>query len=298
MLLLDDPLDAPSSQAGQRDVVAVEEAEAVVLVLDVDLVAHPVRVLVDEAEDAVAGAGLELHGREAGRHHVDVRRVEAQVGGLAVLAQDGQGQAPILGGVVVEVEDVLDGAAVQVGDPVAGAPLVQAVQGRREGSDECDHGHSQTHGPQRRKQGRPGTRAATAAAGRTRSDLSGGGSVLGLLWIYLIRIRRDAGDSRRSAGRFPPSSALVARMASPRTPARGLRIRRLGGSMKASELILKLEKSLALHGDLEVRVSCGALEAPVEAIGHDKVRIDDGTPWRFVLVCPPPSAAAGHGPED
>ncbi len=74
-------------------------------------------------------------------------------------------------------------------------------------------------------------------------------------------------------------------------------LRRRRSCLKASELIRDLERSLALHGDLVVRVAVEGLEAPVEAIDYARVRADDGGPWRFILVCPPPRAAEGHGAE-
>ena len=92
----------------------------------------PCGVLVDEAEDAVAGAGLELHGREAAGDRVDVRRVHLDQHGLARPALDVRVVTLVLGRVVVEVEDVLEGPAVEVGDVVAGLPLVQLVQRCRE----------------------------------------------------------------------------------------------------------------------------------------------------------------------
>ena len=79
--LLDDPLEVRVVEVGQRDVVAVQEREPVVVVLDVEALAHPPRQLVDEAEHALVGAGrdvagprrLELDAELAARGAVDNR---------------------------------------------------------------------------------------------------------------------------------------------------------------------------------------------------------------------------------
>jgi len=140
--LADDALEAAAAEAGQRDVVAVEEAEAVVLVLHVDRLAHPLGILVDEAEDAVAGARLELHRREAVGHGLDVARIEMHGQRLTVGTQQAEGGRALFGGVVVEVEDVLEGAAVDLDHSVAGPPLVEAVQRGGECADQWDHGRT------------------------------------------------------------------------------------------------------------------------------------------------------------
>ena len=54
-----DPLEVGLSEARQRREVAVEERQAVVVVLEVEAAAHPRRQLVDEAELAVVIAGLD-----------------------------------------------------------------------------------------------------------------------------------------------------------------------------------------------------------------------------------------------
>src|SRR5262249_40986323 len=52
----DDPLELRLGQVRQRDEVAVQEGEAVVVVLDVETAAHLAPVLVDETEIAVIAA--------------------------------------------------------------------------------------------------------------------------------------------------------------------------------------------------------------------------------------------------
>ena len=138
-LLLDDPFQPPLSQAGQGDVISVKETEPVVLILHIDLVPHSLRILVDETEYAVAGAGLEFHGRETAGHRVDVRWVHFHEQCFTGLSLDVQRGDVGFGCVVVEVEDVLDGPAVEVRDVVAGLPLEKSVQRRWEWSDEHYH---------------------------------------------------------------------------------------------------------------------------------------------------------------
>ena len=53
----DDALDIMVGQVGQRDIAALQKGKARIVVLEIDRVAHSLRVLVDEAEDAVIAAG-------------------------------------------------------------------------------------------------------------------------------------------------------------------------------------------------------------------------------------------------
>ena len=57
---VDDALDLAVREVGQRDVVAVEERQPVVVVLDVEALAEALRQLVDEAEHALVGACRDL----------------------------------------------------------------------------------------------------------------------------------------------------------------------------------------------------------------------------------------------
>ena len=54
--VLDDPLEIPRLQVGQRGEVAVAKREPVIVVPDVERLAHPLRVAIHEAEIAVVGA--------------------------------------------------------------------------------------------------------------------------------------------------------------------------------------------------------------------------------------------------
>ena len=63
-------------EIGQRDVVAVQERQPEVVVLHVEALAHALRELVDEAEDALVGAGGDL-GRPRRRELEAERRVRA-----------------------------------------------------------------------------------------------------------------------------------------------------------------------------------------------------------------------------
>ena len=66
--MLDNPVKFRWPEVGQGDVVAVEEGEAVVLVLDVQRLAQAFGKLVDETEDAVVAA--------AGRHRCCKRQTQ------------------------------------------------------------------------------------------------------------------------------------------------------------------------------------------------------------------------------
>ena len=71
-LLFDSP-ELSVVEVGQGDVVAVEEREPEVVVLDIEAPAHPAGQLVDEAEYALVAAGVDL--ARVGR-----LELEAQVG--------------------------------------------------------------------------------------------------------------------------------------------------------------------------------------------------------------------------
>jgi hypothetical protein len=58
-----------------------------------------------------------------------------------------------LGCVIIKVDDVLDGLAVQVGDVISGLPGMQAVQRRGKGSDEYNHRPKKPQGSDLRNPG-------------------------------------------------------------------------------------------------------------------------------------------------
>ena len=74
---VDDPLDLPLGEIGQRDVISQQEAQPRVVVLEVHGLSHAFGELVYEAEDAVVGAG-------AGRIHEIALKVQAQVAPLVL----------------------------------------------------------------------------------------------------------------------------------------------------------------------------------------------------------------------
>ena len=76
----DDPLEVGLGEAGQRREVAVEERQPVVVVLQVEALAHARRQLVDEAELAVVVAGADLV--EQRRVHLDAERLAVGLGHL------------------------------------------------------------------------------------------------------------------------------------------------------------------------------------------------------------------------
>ena len=145
-------------EVGQRDVVAVEERQAKVVVLDVEALPHAARQLMDEAEDALVAAGVDL---------ARARRLEleAEIGPRATqdrvafrpatLEREAQ---PLEAGVEVEVDDVAEGLSVDGHDPVAGAEL--GARGRRPFPDgRNDHAR----------------RRGTSAAGHARGCCAGPG---------------------------------------------------------------------------------------------------------------------------
>jgi len=117
--LVDDSFQTALTEAGQSDVITVKEAETVVFVFDVDLVAHALGVLVHETEDALGGAGFEFQGGETVGYLVNVLGGHGDGQQLARFAFDSQGGGIGFRGVVVKVDDVFYGAAVQLGNVVA-----------------------------------------------------------------------------------------------------------------------------------------------------------------------------------
>jgi hypothetical protein len=132
-----DPREVGLLEVRERDVVAVQERQAKVVVLDVEAAPEAARVLMDEAEDAGVRARGDLAGTR--RHQVDAepgsRALELERPPASV-AGHRQPQAP-LGGVELEVDGVAQRVAVDAQDHVAraqpGAPR------RRAGTDGCHH---------------------------------------------------------------------------------------------------------------------------------------------------------------
>ena len=77
----DDALDLPPGEIGQGDVIAQQEAEPGVIILEVHGGAHALGQLVNEAEDAAVGAG-------PGRVHQVAFKVQAQVAPLVLQQMD------------------------------------------------------------------------------------------------------------------------------------------------------------------------------------------------------------------
>ena len=114
-------------EIGEGDVVAVQEREPEVVVLDVQALAHALRELVDEAEDALVGAGRDL-GRARGLElEPELRAAAAEPrGARPPVALDREAQV-LLARVEVEVDHVAQGRAVDREDAVPGT---QARPGR------------------------------------------------------------------------------------------------------------------------------------------------------------------------
>ncbi len=121
--LLLDPCEVVLLEVGEGNVIAVEEGEPEIVVLDVEAPPHPPWQLVDEAEDALIGAGRDLRG--PGR-----LELEAEPGGAALeheaalppVSLDRETEA-LLSAVELEVDAVTQRMAVDGQDSVAGAQL-------------------------------------------------------------------------------------------------------------------------------------------------------------------------------
>ena len=117
-------LDAPQLgilQIRQRDVVAVEEGEAEIVVLDVEALAHALGKLMDEAEDALVRARGDLAGawRLQLQSQVPARALDPRMARAAVTL-DLEAQ-PRLPRVIVEVDGVAKRRAVDGDDAIARA---------------------------------------------------------------------------------------------------------------------------------------------------------------------------------
>src|SRR5581483_185205 len=119
-------------EIGQRDVVAVHEGEAEIVVYEVERLPHLFGHLVNKAEDALVFAGVDLIAqvklkRKAG---VLVLALAYPRGKRLPVALQDQAQAR-LGGIETVVQDVEDGPAVDLAQQVAGAhsgPLRRAAR--------------------------------------------------------------------------------------------------------------------------------------------------------------------------
>ena len=147
-------------EIGQGDVVAVEKRQAEVVVLHVEALPHPARELVDEAEHALVGAGVDL--ARARRFEL-----EAEVGPRAAKerapppapALHGESQL-LVPGVEVKIDDVAEGFAIDGHDPVAG---LKPGAGRRRplldgGHHHARRGRASAGGHARGSRGGPGRR--------------------------------------------------------------------------------------------------------------------------------------------
>jgi len=140
---VDDPLEIGLGETRERGEVAVEERQAVVVVLEVQTLPHAFGQLVDETERAMVVAGL--HPVEHGRVHLDTERGAFRFGQRHHLLDTAPTDLDLQLGLVGE-EAVLDDVARNL--PVEGEQLVarqQArVSSRRSGRDSHDarRGHA------------------------------------------------------------------------------------------------------------------------------------------------------------
>ena len=135
----DDTLEVGFGEAGQGREVAVQEREAVVVVLEVQAAAQPLRQLVDEAELTVVVAGadpIEHRARHLGPERLtgSFLHLDRQ---LQTAAQDVEGDLRVVGG-EAPFDDVAGHGAVQSGHHVA--DLQTGVRGRRTGRDSDNSG--------------------------------------------------------------------------------------------------------------------------------------------------------------
>ena len=119
--LLDDARELRLLQVGERDVVAVQERQPEVIVLDVESLAHPLRQLVDEAEHALVGAGGDLPGPRRLQLEAELvaRPPRQSQRARAALALHGE-LKPRLGAVELEVDGVAQRPPVDREDAIAG----------------------------------------------------------------------------------------------------------------------------------------------------------------------------------
>ena len=88
--VLDDPLDVPRLEVGQRGEVAVAEREPVVVVADVEHFAQPLGKAVHEAEVAAVGAAADPRRLERDAQRLVERALDVELDLLAVRLADVQ----------------------------------------------------------------------------------------------------------------------------------------------------------------------------------------------------------------
>jgi len=145
--LVDDPLELGLREIRERDEVSVNEGEDVVVVLDQELAADALRVLVDETEDAVVVAALRLSRLEFGaeRHPVFSGSLDLPLG--PVRPEDAHPEELLLrlGGevdLVVQQHVVDREQALALPEAKLGGQSVRVDAGDGEGVTETDHGDS------------------------------------------------------------------------------------------------------------------------------------------------------------
>ena len=127
---VDDALNLPGGEVGQGDVVAHEEAQALVVVLKVEGAAQALGHLVHKAEHAVVGAAVGVvHevGLKAQAQLLALALADADGAPLAVRCLHQQGEAGVVG-VEFVVQHVRNGLAVDLQQPLA-APQAQPMGG-------------------------------------------------------------------------------------------------------------------------------------------------------------------------
>ncbi len=153
-----DALEGRLVQVGQRDVVAVQERQPEVVVLDVEALAQAARILMDEAEDALVGARRDVARPRRNELEAEVTPLAGHLNAAGVVvALDGQPQ-PIVGRVELEVDGIAERRAVDGDDPVT---RVEPGHGRRRapphrGNDDplgaaVTRGTGWTHAPRARR---------------------------------------------------------------------------------------------------------------------------------------------------
>src|SRR6185503_13907941 len=142
---VDDALELRVAEIGQRDEVPMDEGEDVVVVLDEELPPHPLRVLVDEAEDTVVVAALGLSRLEL-RAERDAVFPEAPYRPFRPVLRPDQERELLLGDLGAEVDLVVEDDPVDLEDPLAwreaeaGGQAGRVDRGNGEGIAQANHG--------------------------------------------------------------------------------------------------------------------------------------------------------------
>ena len=120
--LLRESLPVRVGEIGERDEVAVKEAQAIVVVLDVQRLTHALRIAFEEAEEAVVVADLDAV--ERGILKVDAEilvRIFLDIDGqLLVISQDFE-RHRLFGGVKLKIDGVAQHVAVDGANAIARA---------------------------------------------------------------------------------------------------------------------------------------------------------------------------------